>query len=220
MMGRRRSVASTQDSTGPQRAGGGPTDSVLLDRVRRGNEQAFEELFARYADAIRGRIAQWLPHRFQRRVSVADILQEVRITAFQRLPEFEHRGPGSFRNWLLRIAQLKVQGEVGHHGRAAKRAVGLEVSRGARPDTAAFAGAGPSPSQAAMAAEFQQLAQKALAVLTDEQREVLRLVREERMPLREVAERLGRTYEATKRLHGRALLKLTTEFERLGGNRG
>jgi len=91
------------------------------------------------------------------------------------------------------------------------------VSRGARPATAAFAGEGPSPSQAAIAAELQEIARKAMAVLTDEQREVLRLAREERLPLREVAARLGRSYEATKKLHGRALLRLTEEFERLGG---
>jgi RNA polymerase sigma factor (sigma-70 family) len=206
-------VATNHEATGPPPAGDGLTDEELA-----GDSELFAVLFDRHVEAVRGRVAQWLPGPIQRKFSVADVLQEVGIVAFQRLPEFEHRGPGSFRNWVLRIAQLKVQGAIGRYGRVAKRNVWLEVSRGARPATAAFAGGEPSPSQAAIAAELHELAQRALAALTDDQREVLRLVREERMPLRDVAKRIGRTHQATKKLHGRALRRLTEEFERLEGN--
>ncbi|MHC4941241.1 MAG: RNA polymerase sigma factor [Planctomycetota bacterium] len=212
-------MAANQEVSGPPPAGDSLSDEALVERIRQGDERSFELLFDRHADAVRARVARWLPGRIRRKVSVVDLLQEVRLVAFQRLPNFEHRGPGSFRNWLLRIAQRKVQGAAGHYGGAAKRSVWLEVSRGARPATGAFAGREPSPSEVVVAAETRELARKAMKVLTDEQAEVLRLVREERMPLREVAERLGRTYEATKKLHGRALLRLTEEFERLGGTR-
>ena len=211
-------AANRDDPSKPLNLGGALTDEALLDRIRDGDERGFELLFDRYSDAVRARVAQWVPARIQRKLSVVDVLQEVRILAFRRLPEFEHRDPGSFRNWLLRIAQLKVQGAIGHYG-AAKRAAWLEVSRGARPATAAFAGRGPTPSEAAIASELAELARLATEVLTDDQREVLRLVREERLPLREVAQRLDRSYDAAKRLHGRALLRLAEEFERLGGDR-
>jgi RNA polymerase sigma-70 factor (ECF subfamily) len=219
MMEGRQDVAAKRDEPAkPPGSGGTVTDEALVSRVREGDEGCFELLFDRHADAVRSRAAQWLPARIQRKLSVDDVLQEVRIVAFRRLPEFEHRDARSFRNWLLRIAQLKVQGVIGHYA-AAKRSAWLELSRGARPATAAFAGRGPTPSEAAIASELAELARLAMEALTDDQREVLRLVREERMPLREVAQRLDRSYEAAKRLHGRALLRLAEEFERLGGNR-
>jgi len=211
-------VTGPDHSAEPPSTDGDLSDEALVHRIREGDEDSFGVLFARHVHAVRTRVAQWLPAPIQRKFSIADVLQEVSIVAFRRLSEFEHRGAGSFRNWLLRIAQLKVQGAIGHYGGAAKRTAWLEVSRSRRRATAAFAGQGPSPSQAAIASELEQLARQAMKVLSDEQQEVLRLVREERLPLREVAQRLGRSYDAAKKLHGRALYRLTQEFERLGGN--
>ena len=48
-------------------------------------------------------------------------------------------------------------------------------------------------------------------------REILRLVRFERLSLREAAERMGRSYEATAKLHGRALLRFTDVYRTLRG---
>ena len=194
-------------------AGEAHSDATLVERVRGGDEEAFALLFDRYADAVGGRVEGWLPPQVRRKHSVADVLQEARIIAFQRFAEFEYRGPGSFRNWLLRIAQLKTGTAVKHYGGTAKRAVWREVSRGARKDTAAFAGSGPTPSELAIASELEELARKAMGMLPADDREVLLLVREEGLSLREAAKRMGRSYEAVKKLHGRALYKFTELFE-------
>jgi RNA polymerase sigma-70 factor (ECF subfamily) len=187
-------------------------DATLIERIRTGDAEAFGVLFDRYADAVRARVHAWLPGNVRRRHSVADVLQEARILAWERFAEFEDRGAGSFRNWLLRIAQLKTRAAVKHHARAAKRAAWRERSRGARKDTAAFAAQGPTPSEVAVAAELESLARKAMAMLQENDREVLLLVQRESLTLRQAAERMGRSYEATKKLHARALYKFTGLF--------
>ena len=62
-------------------------------------------------------------------------------------------------------------------------------------------------------------AARALAQLPPDYREVLRLCREGRTSLREVGERMGRSHEAAKKLHGRAMMQFLNNFERLRGDR-
>lgn len=191
------------------------SDSVLVERIRGGDEDAFALLFDRYADAIRRRAAGWMPGNLQRKVSVADVVQETRIIAFERMADFEHRGEGSFRNWVLRIAQLRVRNLLQHYGGTAKRDLGHEVTRARRGETAAHAARDPTPSQLVMARELEELARRAMEMLPEDHREVLRLVRDHDLELRVVATRMSRSYEATKKLHGRALYKFTELFESL-----
>ena len=192
-----------------------PDDSELVRRAQAGDEDAFQALFERHSDVLSGHLDRWMPSMIQRKVSVADLLQEVRIVAFRRLPEFEDRGGASFRAWLKKIAELRVRKVVQRFAGTAKRAVGREVTRGARPDTAHFRSREPTPSQHAIAAETETLVRRALAALPPDYREILRLAQEERLSLADAAERMGRSREAAKKLYGRALAKFTKVFEGL-----
>ena len=62
---------------------------------------------------------------------------------------------------------------------------------------------------------MEELAEKALEQLPPDYREVLRLCREEDASLREVGERMGRSREAAKKLHGRAMVQFIKNFESL-----
>jgi RNA polymerase sigma-70 factor (ECF subfamily) len=180
----------------------------LLERAREGDDEAFCELFDLHLEALQRRVRRDLPARLGRRLSVADVIQEVRMIAFGRLSGFEHRGPGSFRNWVLTIADMKVREMKRRHAGTAKRAAGLEVSRDRRADTANFRAKGPSPSEVAIAGEFAERVRRAMAILPAEQRELIRMVREEGLTLREVAKRTARTREAAKKAYGRAIQHL------------
>ncbi|MHC4933709.1 MAG: RNA polymerase sigma factor, partial [Planctomycetota bacterium] len=150
-----------------------PDESDLVRRARGGDEAAFHLLFERHVCPLSGQLDRWLPGLIRRKVSIADILQEVRIVAFQRLPDFEDRGEHSFRNWLYRIAQLKARKAVRRYARTSKRAAGRELSRGARMDTENFLSRGPSPSEAAIATETRDLAQQAMGKLPADYEEIL-----------------------------------------------
>ena len=185
-------------------------DAVLIRRIEAGDEEAFGILFERYLVTLRGYVRQALPARLQARVSASDVLQETRLVAFDRLSEFVEKGvDGCFRNWLLRIVELKVREAVRRHGTTAKRAVGREVTRAGRPDSALFVAHGPSPSEAAMSSEAAQQVSNAMRRLSEDYRTVLQMVRLDGLTLREAAQRMGRTREATKKLYGRAMCRLT-----------
>jgi len=161
-----------------------------------------------------------MPAHLRRRLSAADVVQEAHIVALQRALDFEDRGAGSFRNWLLKIVEHKVRQAVRDHLAAGKRSMDREVTRGARRETGAFAGRQPSPSEAAIGSELAELAGRAMAALPEDYRDVLRLTRDEQLGLAEVGERMGRSYAATKKLYARALSRFASEFSRLQGRPG
>jgi RNA polymerase sigma-70 factor (ECF subfamily) len=192
-------------------------EAKLVQAARSGDADAFARLFDRYANLLAGRVRKVVPAQLTRKVSVADILQEVRITAFRRFESFELRGEGSVRNWLMRILEHKIGDVFRKYRGAAKRAAHVEVTRGQRPDTHNVRGSGGTPSQAVIAAESRRLLRETLALLPDDYRTILRLVFVEQLSLREAGEEMGRSREAAKKLYGRALARLTELHGRAQG---
>jgi len=64
-----------------------------------------------------------------------------------------------------------------------------------------------------VASELAERAKTAMADLPDDYRAVLRLAVDEQLPLRVVAQRMGRSREAVKKLYGRALARFTSAME-------
>ena len=192
-------------------------DAELLRRYRAGDGEALWELCRRVEPLLRRRVEQRIPRRLRRRVSVADILQEARLAAFERRDAFEERGPDAFRRWILGIVDNKALRAVRDHRGVAKRDQGREVTRGERVDTQFLSGQTPSPSQVYVASELAELAREAMKALPPDYREVLRLAREHELTLREVGERMGRSREATKKLYARAISRFEAELDRRRG---
>ncbi|MBL4820027.1 MAG: RNA polymerase sigma factor RpoE [Gammaproteobacteria bacterium] len=74
------------------------TDQQLVDRVRKGNNQAFNLLVLRYQHRVAALISRFIsdPHE------VEDVSQEAFIKAYRALSSF--RGESAFYTWLYRIA--------------------------------------------------------------------------------------------------------------------
>ena len=192
---------------------GTPTDEQLVDRARKGDARAFEALCTRYEDQLRARAHQWIVGAVQRKVSILDVLQEAYAVAHERLGDFEDRGQGAFGAWLAQIAEYKAREAVRHYRGAAKRDAGREVSRGGRPDTAQAQGTGRTPSQVLSAREELEQVRRAMDGLPEDYRQVLQLVQLDHLVLKEAAVLMGRSYEATKKLYGRAVAALTKELD-------
>ena len=195
-------------STGRRQLSMGNDDGGLRERFREGDEDAFRELLERFEDDLHPRIARRIPTGLRRRIAASDVIQETCILAFARREEFEDRGDGSFGAWLRAIADRKLKEEIRRHGGTAKRAASREVTRGKRPDTAEFKGLHRTPSAAAMLTEDTLRVRAAMSQLSEDHRTVIQLVVERGLTLREVAEHMGRSREATKKLYGRAILGL------------
>jgi RNA polymerase sigma factor (sigma-70 family) len=191
-------------------------EEELIRRFRSGDGDALCALFDRYEGLLRQRIDRLLPHYLRRRQSISDVLQESRIVAFERREDFEPRHGGSLRNWLLEIVERKARRAIQWHA-VGKRSAHREVTKTHRADTAQFAGDGPSPSEVAIALELEVLARKAMEALPGEYRDVLRLSWKEQLNLREISLRMGRSYEATKKLYGRALARFGRALRALRG---
>ena len=185
-------------------------DAVLLRRAGAGDGLALDELFHRHLPALKARVRRVVPPAVRRRVSISDIVQEARIVACRRAASFEAEpGEAACRNWLLQIVEYKAREALRTHVGTAKRDARRDIPSGARPDTREFAAVGPSPSADAMATEARETVEAALLALSDVHRQVLRWARIEHRTLGEIAERLGRSREAAKKLYARALARFT-----------
>jgi RNA polymerase sigma-70 factor (ECF subfamily) len=183
-------------------------DDNIRERFRNGDEVAFRELVERFEDGLRPRIERQIPAGLKRRIAPSDVIQETCILAFARREDFEDRGEGSFGAWLRAIADRKLQEEIRRHNGASKRSAAREVTRGARPDTGHFHGRDRTPSVAAMLSEDTLRVRRAIGQLPSDYQTVIHLALDRGLPLREVAEEMGRSREAAKKLYGRAVVRL------------
>jgi RNA polymerase sigma-70 factor (ECF subfamily) len=73
-------------------------DDDLVGRARQGEMEAFEALYKRHSSAIFGLTLRML----QNRADAEDMLQEIFLQAYDRLPSFE--GRSAFGTWLYRLS--------------------------------------------------------------------------------------------------------------------
>ena len=186
-------------------------DEDLVARFQAGDKEAFRELLERHQRIVQSRLAGRMPDRLRRRMSIADVVQEACLVAYDRREDFEDRGDGAFGRWLQGIAEYRLRDEIKRHLGTQKRSANREVTRAERPETAYFAAIAGTPSAQAASAEQVEQVRGALDRLSPDYRTVLQLALEKGLPLREVAEHMGRNREAVKKLYGRALCRLRAE---------
>lgn len=196
-----------------------PSDrDPVIRRYLDGDEEAFRTLLEPQTPVLLARIGRRMAPLLRRRVSIQDVLQEAAIVAFERRASFAGRTREDFHRWIGAIVEHCIRSQVNHHAGTHKRALYNEVSRSGREATIQVLASTPSPSQQAIGSELEELARTALDDLPPDYREVLRLHREEGVTLREVGQRMGRSYEAAKKLHGRAMVEFIKNFEGLRRN--
>ncbi len=132
----------------------GRSDEDLVRAVRRGEIEAFDELYARYAR----RLFSYLLHLSNDRARAEDLLQEVFLTAL-RSEAFDLR-PGKFAGWLFTVARNRAYSERRKESRA------VEVETPEPP---------PSPEAEVEKREAFALLAEAIGALSPPHRDVLML---------------------------------------------
>lgn len=79
-----------------------------IDEARRGSELAVRKLLAAYHPTLRQRVSSRMDPRIKSRIEPDDVLQHVYMEVFRRISAFQGRGPDSFLNWVLTIADSKL----------------------------------------------------------------------------------------------------------------
>jgi RNA polymerase sigma factor (sigma-70 family) len=175
---------------------GRPTEETeLVERARRGEVMAYEELVRRYQD-----VAVRTAHLVSGGADDAeDAAQEAFVKAYRALARFRPGAP--FRPWLLRI----VANEARNRRRSANRRTGLALRaiEDRRPNDAA-----PSPEAAVLVQESRLALLRALAALRDDDREVVVARYLLDLPEAEAAEMLGIPRGTVKSRLSRALGRL------------
>lgn len=186
----------------------------LLRHAQSGDQQALNDLYARYGERLRTVVRFRLGSRLRSRLESCDVVQDALMKALPRIPNSEFATSGAFFHWLTSIVENHIR-DLADHFAADKRNVGretpLEVRRHIEEsnhgpiDALATTG---TPSLMAMRVEALAQLEQAVDALPDEQREALLLVRYEGLALAEAGEQMNRTPDAVRMLVARALVRL------------
>ena len=161
------------------------TDSELVERIRRGDEAAFQAMVGRYSGELFGLAFSLLGNA----ADAEDVVQQAFLGAFQRINSFENRS--SLKTWLVSI--VVNQSSKARRSKRVRRAVSLDGGGDATSGEAARANGedgalGVRPPSAAVDSRADVATM--LETLSPEYRDVIVLRELQRMTYDEIAESL------------------------------
>lgn len=180
----------------PQGGGGDVTDSSLLRRLQKGNEDAATQLYLRYAERLRLLARAECSPELARRVEVDDIVQSVFASFFRGVGRGFYDVPAGAELWrlLLVIALNKIRAKGAFH-RAAKRDVRLTVGE----DFIDHAGKAERETDHTPIALLRLVIDEALGQLPPVQKQMI-LFRIEGFEVAEIAEKTQRSKRTVERV--------------------
>lgn len=162
---------------------GDPTDEDLMERYRdTGDERSFEALFARYASRLHAFFSRFV----RQDTDAADLVQKTFMHVHRARRDYQPGRP--VRPWIYTIA-LNVRREEGRR-RMRSREVVIDVQ-----DPASMIEPSVEPSASSAS---DRLVQRAIAQLSESQREVVVLHWFDELSFPEIAEMLGASVSAVK----------------------
>jgi RNA polymerase sigma-70 factor (ECF subfamily) len=183
----------------------------LLQLIRAGDRQAFEQLFARHQAYLHRLVELRMDSRLRPRVDPSDVVQEAYVEALNRLKGYLQRPALPFRLWLRQIAFDRTLKARRHHLGTARRSLEKEVPL---PEQSSLVLArqllapDSTPSQQLDQRELVRRLRQAVAQLPEADREVVMMRHFEGLSNQEVACLLGIDPAVASKRHGRAMLRL------------
>ncbi len=175
-------------------------ERVLLGRLVKRDEEAFNEIVRSYSDRVYNLVLRLVGSPAE----AEDIAQEVFVTVFKSIDSY--RGEARLSTWILRIAANHSKNRIKYLAR--RRTSGQELRDGS--DAMDMADEGRAPAQAHVAApdvvleaaETERIMQAAIAKLDEEQRLLVVLRDVEELSYDEIVEITGLPEGTVKsRLH-------------------
>jgi RNA polymerase sigma-70 factor, ECF subfamily len=173
------------------------TDAVLVERARKGDVAAFADLYRRHFDPI----YRYLRARLVDEADAEDLAETVFLQAFRSLDRYRERGH-PFSAYLYRIAR----NALADHYRKAGREVSLDHAEN-------LAAPGASPDDHLARQEEIAAMRHALATLSPDHQEVIRLRILLDLSTEITAQWMGRSEGAVRVLLFRALSALRREMK-------
>jgi RNA polymerase sigma-70 factor (ECF subfamily) len=193
----------------------------LLQRIRAGDRQAADELFAAHQDRLCLAIRIGFPRELRAVLDAEDLVQRTVLNALLALDDFEYSGEGTFLSWLTRIAANQIRDALRHHGRQrrdVRREHHLESeATGGEELGRRLSAEQPTPSEHAIGNETRALLERGLDSLSERHRELLVQIDVLGVEAEVIAEREGKSVDAIRVAAHRAKNNLAAWFERQAG---
>ena len=175
----------------------------LLARARAGDEQAVNDLFARYLPVLRRWAAGRLPRWSRDLADTPDLVQETLLHVFKKVEGFDNRGEGAFHAYLRQAVMNRIRNEIRN---ARYRPARAELDEQA-PDE------GLSPLETAIGREALEQYESALERLRKEERELVIARLEMGLTYAELAAATGKpSADAARMAVTRAVARLIAEM--------
>lgn len=185
-------------------------DEQILEAIRDGRPEAFDQLVSRYGESIFGFGMRVCGEREDAR----DVVQDTLLQAFRSLKDLEH--PGALRSWLYRVASNACLMKRRRSKFAPQREVSLDdlMPGPDGPGPIEIPDASALPEDEARRAQVRAIVQEAITELPADYRIVLVLRDMEQLTTRETSSALDLPETTIKmRLH-RARLMVRRQIEK------
>ena len=170
----------------------GDDDRPLIERVRKGDQDAARTLYERYFD----RIYNYVYARLGRAEDAEDLAIDTMTRSLTRLDQFQDQGV-AFSSWVYKIAHNATIDHYRRHGKVTL----VSLEQATLPQSA-------DPSELAVEQLSNEDLRTALRALTDEQQQVLILRFFQDLTAAQVAGIMGKSVGAVQALQHRALSSL------------
>ena len=198
---------------------------ALTSGLRGGDDTALADLVALFRDRLKTIVRFRLDHRLAARVSDSDVIQDIYISARQRLDHFRDRPDMPVFVWLRLLVQQQLADLHRHHFKAEKRDVRREISidqPAISPHTSLamanhLVGDVTSPSRAISRMEQVARLEEALNGMEPLDREVIALRHFEELTNNEVAAVLQIGVQAASKRYVRAIKRMREILQQIPG---
>jgi RNA polymerase sigma-70 factor (ECF subfamily) len=141
----------------------GEASAELLVRVRSGDRRALDALVSRYVPRLRRWVSGRVPAWARDAADTEDLVQDTLVDSLKHLDRFEYRGEGALQAYFRQAVLNRVRSQF---RRAGRRPL-------AQPLDEALLAEGASPLESVIGRETVDRYERALASLTDHDRELV-----------------------------------------------
>src|SRR3954452_1561611 len=192
----------------PVRAATLQTDTELVAAVRRGDDRAFEELYARY----HRRISSYIFGMVKDHARAEDLSQEVFMSALRRMRDTDR--PIAFKPWVYEIAKNACIDQFRRSKRAEEVSYDADEGMGAA-DYGRLISSDATPDIAMERRQDLDHLRGALGGLSEAHHQILVMREFEGLSYREIGERMGMSRPSVESTLFRARKRLSEEYDEL-----
>ena len=169
-----------------------PPDEALVERLRAGDHEAFNELYERYFK----RIYAFVNRRLTNRADAEETVQEVFINVFSSIEGY--RGEAPFGAWIFGVTRRTIAGRF-KKKRHPTVSLHDEEGSGSTIDAASHLSGTPTPIESYECTERLHTIDRLMKHrLTDEQRQLFELHHIQERPIQEIAQTLNKSENSVK----------------------